>query len=426
MTQERSAGASWGTFLIVLIAGIAYSISLMAIPTAMIYVADTFGGDMVGAGWLMSWNSVAGTILALFTATIQSKIGPKNMIIIALACILVSDVMVVMTTDITIAFVGRFIFGFANGLIATAGPTFVTILFSDPTKRGMPNAIWTMWIALGGVLINFLAPFLMVPGEGTNFLTGGPNLDWHPLFWFGIAFAAVALVLVIVGVRVPKAELMAAVAGSDNVKISDAFKNGYVWLCFVMVLCFAFSFSCYTSEVVAYLQAAVGMDPAAAQSWNGILNIIGIAAGLIIGFILNKVSDHTKALVAIFVLTVAACLAAFAFSTVTLAICSMFFFGLAVNMVMPAIFTNVQWVSKSPAVIAAAFGICAIASNGGGIPAAPVMGAMIEAGVDWFMLGVPPAVVSAVGLVCAIVFSIKLGRTSREGIAAAREADGAK
>ena len=61
-----------------------------------------------------------------------------------------------------------------------------------------------------------------------------------------------------------------AVAGSDNVRISDAFKNGYVWLCFVMVLCFAFSFSCYTSEIVAYLQTDVGMDPAAAQSWNEI------------------------------------------------------------------------------------------------------------------------------------------------------------
>jgi hypothetical protein len=32
--------------------------------------------------------------------------------------------------------------------------------------------------------------------------------------------------------------------------------------------------------------------------------------------------------------------------------------------------------------------------------------------------------VSAVGLVCAIVFSLKLGKASREGIAAARTADG--
>ncbi len=423
MAQEKSAGASWGTFIIVLISGIAYSISLMAIPTAMIYVADTFGGDMVGAGWLMSWNSVAGTILAFFTASIQSKIGPKNMIIIALACILVSDVMVVMTTDITIAFVGRFIFGFANGLIATAAPTLVTILFSDPTKRGMPNAIWTMWIALGGVIINFLAPVLMLPGEGVNFLTGGPNLDWHPLFYFGIGFAVVALILVIVGIRIPKEEIMSAVSASGNAKISDAFKNGYVWLCFVMVICFAFSFSCYTSEVVAYLQADVGMDPATAQSWNGILNIIGIVAGLIIGVILNKVNDHTKVLVVIFVLAVLACALMFAFNTATLAIVSMFFFGLAVNMVMPTVFTNVQWVSKSPAVIAAAFGICAIASNGGGIPAAPVMGAMIESGAPWAMLGVPPAIVSAVGLVCAIIFCMKLSKVSKEGIAAAKKTD---
>ena len=48
---------------------------------------------------------------------------------------------------------------------------------------------------------------------------------------------------------------------------------------------------------------------------------------------------------------------------------------------------------------------------------------MIEAGVDWGMLGVPPAIVSAVGLACAVVFCLKLGKVSREGIAAAREAD---
>lgn len=426
MNQERSAGAAWLAFICVLLAGMSYAISLMVIPTAMMQVAaDMFGmidlpdgsqmPDMTSAGLLMSWNSVAGTIIAFFTGPIQSKIGPKNMVIGAVACCIISDVLMVFASGGAIAFAARFILGFGNGLVATAAPTLIQILFKDPTKRGMPMGVWSMWIALGGILISFLAPIL----AGTDLA------NWRILMVFATVFGVVALILVVVGIRIPKEEMMDAVAAQGEVHMTDAFKNPYTWLLFICMICFAYSYSCYSGMAVSYFQSpieqgGVGMDPAAATGQFALLNFIGIVAGLLAGAILNKVSDHTKVLAIIFVLAVVAVWLAFQFTIPNAAFACMVFFGLAVNMVVPIILNNNQWVSKSPAVIAASFGILAIASNGGGIPANPTMGMVLATGAPYSACAIPPTIVCVVGLICAIIFCLKRSKFCRESIAAAR------
>ena len=99
----------------------------------------------------------------------------------------------------------------------------------------------------------------------------------------------------------------------------------------------------------------------------------------------------------------------------------MIFFGLAVNMVVPVILNNNQWVSSSPAVVAASFGILAIASNGGGIPANPTMGMILASGAPYQACAIPPTIVTVVGLICAVIFCLKRSKFCKEGIAAARD-----
>ena len=425
MAKQRSAGAAWGAFICVLIAGMSYAIALMAVPTAMVQVAlefwemiplpdGSFMPDMTNAGLLMSYNSIAGTILAFFTGPIQAKIGPKMMVIASVVCVIISNAMMFIAPTAIVAFIARFILGFSNGLVATSAPTLIQILFTDPTKRGMPTGIWSMWIALGGILISFVAPLLM-----------GPDLAWRPLFMFGTIFGIVALILVVIGIRIPKAEMMEAVAAQGEVHITDAFKNGYVWLLFVCMICFAYSYSCYTGMAVTYFQSpieqgGVGMDVATAQANFGLLNIIGIIAGFIAGAILNKVNDHTKVLAIIFIIAVIAVWLSFQFTVANAAFACMVFFGLAVNMVVPVILNNGQWVSENPAVVAAGFGILAIASNGGGIPANPTMGMVLASGAPYSACAIPPTIVCVIGLVCAIIFMLKRSKFCKEGIAAAR------
>lgn len=385
--MERSGGFAWRNFIFILLVGISFAVSLMAVPMYMGEFIGVYGpGD---AAWLMSWTSVAGTVIAFFTASIQAKFSPKAMVLMCAVTQVVGDVLMLVGGGITVMFVGRFILGLGNGLIATAAPSLVSCLWKDPQKRGIPTSVWTMWIALGSIVISFLTV---------------PLGSWHTAFIFALVLAVVALIGGIFGITVSKEEQLAVVAGNADVKVLDAFKSPWVILCFLMVLCFAFGFSCYTAFAPSYF--IENMGPEAGSSLNGMGNFIGIVAGLVVGVVFRATKKHPLILVVVFVLAVVAALGAFAFTDAMMIICTAVLFFFVFNCMVPSVFNNVQWASPDPSVIGAAFGLLAIASNAGGIPASPVMAAFIADGATYFEAMMPAVVVTVVGLVCAIVFFV--------------------
>ena len=84
--------------------------------------------------------------------------------------------------------------------------------------------------------------------------------------------------------------------------------------------------------------------------------------------------------------------------------------GLFTNIVPPALFSNAQWAAKTPAGVALVMAALPIGSNFGGIPAAPIAGAIVESTGSWAMVAVPLGIVGAVGLVCAVVFMARCGK----------------
>ncbi|MCI8468809.1 MAG: MFS transporter [Eggerthellaceae bacterium] len=397
--NERSTGYAWRNFIFVFLCGVAFSISLMVVPACMLMLVEHFQCDMSTAGWFMSWSSVAGTVIAFFTASIQSKVGPKAMVMLAMACVIVSDVICIFAPDATVFSVGRFILGFGNGLIATGAPTLICVLFKDPAKRGLPNSVWSVWIAVGQIIILNLFAILAAAFGG-----------WQAGFWFALIFAVAALVLGFFLISVPMDEQMAVVRGTANVKLSAAFTSPYVIICLVMVICFAFCFSCYSAMAPTYYQQAGGMGMAEANSLNSVSTIVGVVGALAVGAVFAKVKNQPLVLLAVFVLTFIVCCFEFVPTDPTLIIVELVAFGFVINAVMPAVFTNVEWASPDPSVIGAAFGVLAIGSNAGGIPAAPLVGAILESTQgNWALATVPEAVIGAIGLICAIVFFVKRG-----------------
>lgn len=385
--QQRSAGFAWRNFICILLVGISYAVSLMAVPMYMPDFMAELGPD---AAMLMSYTSIAGTIIAFFTAAIQAKLSPKVMVILSAVVQIIGDVLMLVGGGAAVMFVGRFILGLGNGLIATAAPSLVNCLWRDPQQRGIPTSIWTMWIAIGAIVISFLTV---------------PLGNWHTAFIFALILAAVSLVLAIFGISVSKAEQMEVVAGNGDVRIIDAFKSPWVILCFVMVLTFAFGFSTFTTYGPQYFMQYMG--PEAGSALNGAGNFIGIVAGLVIGFVFRATKKHPLVLIVVFVLAVIATFLAFSFTDAMMITVSAAVFFFAFNLIMPSVFNNVQWASPDPSVIGAAFGLLAIASNAGGIPAAPV-GAMIleSTGGDYFAAMLPAIVITVIGLVCAIIFFV--------------------
>ncbi|MEG0323610.1 MAG: MFS transporter, partial [Raoultibacter sp.] len=365
---EKIKSADWRSFILIFLCGVFLGVSFFKVPPAIPTLMAYFQCSVADAGWMMSWCSVAGTIIAFFTGSIQSKIGPKAMVIGAMGFTLLSIVVGLFAPTIEIFMVSQFIGGLGNGFIATGAPTLITVLFKDPSKRGLPNSIWATWTACGSlIMLNVFA--LIISAFGT----------WQSVWVFSLIVVAIITVIAAFGIKVDKAEAMSVAQGSADVKLSKGLTNPYVILLCILFICFAFGFSVWAAMAPTYMQAVVGLDMATANSLSSITTITGIIGSLIVGVILNKCKNQPGVMLVVMILVgIVMCLELVfttPFSMVVIAI----LVGLVLNAAPPCFFSNVQWASPDPSVMGAAFGVLAIGANLGGIPAANTIGAIVDA-----------------------------------------------
>ena len=156
------------------------------------------------------------------------------------------------------------------------------------------------------------------------------------------------------------------------------------------------------------------MDMAAANSVSSITTVTGIVGSLIIGVVLSKVKNQPLVLVGTMVLCTVAGIIQFIFTGQAMIIVVAVLVGLFTNIVPPALFSNAQWAAKTPAGVALVMAALPIGSNFGGIPAAPIAGAIVESTGSWAMVAAPLGIVGAIGLVCSIVFMIRCSKYAVE------------
>lgn len=407
-TTKSKTGNAWVNFILVFIMGAIFAIGFFKVPPAMGLLMEHFQCGLSEAGWFMSACSVAGTIIAFVTGMIQTKIGPKGMLIAALICMALDSLIGVLAPSVEIFIVSRFIGGLGNGFLATAGPTLITLLFKDPSRRGVPNAIWSCWTAAGSlIMLNSFAAIIGATGT------------WQGVWWVCLVVNIIALVICIFCIRIDHKEEMEMVAAGGNVKPWAGLASLNSWLLVIIFACFAFIFSVWSAMAPTYLQTPlVGMDMAMANSVSSITTITGIIGALVIGVVLNKVKNQPAVLVVAMILCAITGVVEFMFTgqamMIVIAVCC----GLFINIIPPCLFSNAQWAAKTPAGVALVMAALPIGSNFGGIPATPVAGAIVESTGSWAATAVPLGIVGVVGVLCAIIFMVRCGKFA---VAAANE-----
>ena len=167
MGEKSKTGNAWVNFILIFVMGAIFAIGFFKVPPAMGSLMEYFQCGLGEAGWFMSACSVAGTVIAFATGAIQTKIGPKGMLIAALVCMALDSLVGVLAPNVEVFIASRFIGGLGNGFLATAGPTLIALLFKDPAKRGLPNSIWACWTAAGSlIMLNSYAFILAPPAAG--------------------------------------------------------------------------------------------------------------------------------------------------------------------------------------------------------------------------------------------------------------------
>ena len=367
MTEEakkaeiNQSGRAWIVAIIAIIASILISVNNNKLPATSSLVLPALGMDTTNMSFLMSVNGYVGFVLSFFAASIILKFGTKKSTVMVLACALIGAVISAFATSYDILLVGRLIEGVGYACIGTVIP----VLFSEwfpPSKRGLPNGIFSVWVPLGSLFI--------MGTSGFFFNVGDPN-SYHNVFWYVVVLLVIVTVVFIIAVRKPQVSYLEAEEdpNAEKPKVSEGFKSLSCWIGFIAFAAFSLGTACVMNFETLYMVQTMGMDQGVANAQMNILNISVIIAGIVIGFVMNKVVSNTGRLT-ILVIFAAIQGVAFIFSyiiTPGMLTVWLIVFGLA-NGVVPAIFfTMVAEIAPRPQLASVASTLMSLGQCVGGI-----------------------------------------------------------
>ena len=340
--QINQTGRAWFIAIIAIIASILISVNSNKLPATASLVLPALGIDEGGMGFLMSLNGYVGFVLAFVAATIIMKLGTKKSTLLVLMCAAIGACVSAFAGSYEMLVVGRLIEGVGYACIGTVVPVLVSEWF-PPNQRGVPMGVFSIWVPLGSMFIMGTSGFFFDVNEPSSY---------HNVFWFVFAMLAAITIIWIVAAKNPQVSYLDQPAeGEEKPKVSEGFKSLSCWVSMIAFAAFSLGTACVMNFETLYMVQNMGMDQAQANGTMNIANISVIIGGVVIGFVMNKVTSNSGRL-AILAVSAAVLGASFAFAyTVSAEMLTpwLVIFGLS-NGVVPAIFfTMVAEIAPRPA-----------------------------------------------------------------------------
>lgn len=396
--QKNSTGRAWLITIVVILAGIISSAGKYKLAGTMTTIIPALGITKADGGWLMSICSVMGIVLALPAGGIMVKTGPKKLGLVALGCGLIGNVIGSLSNGFSLLLFSRLIEGISIGLIGVVAPTIIAAWFPSE-KRGLPMAIWSLWIGLGLLFIL----------NATNYIL--PPFGWHGVWWFSALLFLVITVLFALIVKMPESTGSASEkANAPKVPLSAGMKSPSTWAVAMVMLVLGFSVGTVQTYTPAYIQEALKVTKEVANTYTSVFALGNIFGGIAMGFVLNKVKNRSLVLLVSTILVAIVMAFAFEFS-LNSALIFMLVTGIIYQMVPASIFAVAPETASSPQTVGIAMGIIIIGQNVGAFFGPPKVGALVQAG-GWHAAQFPLIVMGIVGIVAAILFYMLMKRKS--------------
>ena len=292
-TQEahgKTPPYAWAILAVVFLASCAVPFNMFKVPPIAPVLMQAFGLDVSTFGWLMTSFTVVSIILAFPAAGIVNRFGIKNVMIIALACMIAGSLVGTFSGgSAAVLLVSRFIEGIGMGVFGVSAPSALTAWF--PKRRlGLAVGVWSMWMPLGSTVMLNLAPALC--GES----------NWQAVWWAGTIYSVIVLLLVVFLYRSPSAEQQ-KMTGNDktiSAQQSKALKVRLPKVAIVSIVLIGIAFmldnitknGSFNTYYPTFLMEEKGMDMAAAAFVTSVTTFLGAAASPLSGFISDRLGDR--------------------------------------------------------------------------------------------------------------------------------------
>ncbi len=385
---------AWTIGIVAILTGIIFSIGMFKVPPTMVLVMKEMNAGLGVAGLLMSMVGLASTVLALPGGAIMQKIGPKKLGLASIAFALVGNILGAVSQSMSMLLVSRLIEGIGFGMIGLVVPAIIAAWF-PAEKRGLPMAIWTLWISIG-----MLAIFNV-----TNVIV--PSFGWRGVWWFATILFVAAAIIFGLFIKLPEAgENPEMDTPAEKVSILEGFKAPGAWMLAIIFCVFGFGNGAFTGFYPTYLVKSLGMNMAVANSYSSVATVGMMIGGILMGIILNRIKNKNHGIVMIACLIITGIFFYFQFKITSVAVVLPFMIaiGIVFQMIPPIIFTMAPDVATRVETIPATMGIIMVGQNLGGIFSTAVVGAVVErAGGVWDAATIPLVSAILVGLVAAVV-----------------------
>lgn len=378
-----STARAWLLACITILTTVIFAAGLFKVAGTMVFIIEEFGLSMTAAGMLMSANGIAATIISLPGGGIMQKIGPRRIVLAALAIIFIGNAAGALSNSYATLLTTRFIEGVGFGLMGLAAPPIINALF-PPEKRGLPMGIWSLWVSFGSMFILNMA----------NVIT--PNFGWRGNWWLVAGLAVVFFIIFGLTVRLPSGE-QGPRPGEVTQEKSEAMSLGKVlmtpgpWCLAIGFFAFAIANGSLQAFYPTYLQESLGMDPARANTVTSIANMTMIIGGILTGYLLTRIPNrnHSYFYFIIWIIFTIASIVQYNIPTVGLVVPFMIVYGIICQSLPPTILNLAPEAAATPAMLPIAMGVIMFGQSIGGILTNIICGRFVDVFGSWGALAIP-------------------------------------
>jgi predicted MFS family arabinose efflux permease len=272
---------AWTVALVTIFAGVALGLVQYKVAPCMTTLMNAFSIDMATAGWLSSLFSLVGIVVALPASIILKRFGPKQGGLFALLCAIAGSLIGVFAQNAAVLMASRVVEGIGVGLIAVIGPTLIAMWFPE-AKRGLPMSIWGAY-QMGAQAVMFFLGGVLTTGFG-----------WQGMWWFALAVCVVSLVFYLLCVKSPRPTESHANVESEEVSLLKGIKSPSTWMISLATMLFSVGCFGFVNWIATCWVQIYGWSEGEANMWVGFFSIGGVVAAVVIGALLNRVSNRRR------------------------------------------------------------------------------------------------------------------------------------